>query len=157
MPAESSAMENTPSSGHRPNLPALEKGLRQRLPPSLATPQLQNNPDAAPPRSAVPTPPQRAIPPIARAVLDGLQKYTDIHVPILAIYALPHDRGITDPVARADADARDLEFQGVQAKAFEKGLPSVRVVWLAYANHYVFRSNEADVLRERNTFIATFP
>jgi len=40
------------------------------------------------------------------------------------------------------------------AKAFEKGLPSARVIWLAHADHYVFRSNEADVLREMNAFIA---
>jgi hypothetical protein len=43
------------------------------------------------------------------------------------------------------------------AKAFEKGLPSARVVWLAHAGHYVFRSHEADVLREMNTFIAGLP
>jgi non-heme chloroperoxidase len=74
--------------------------------------------------------------------------------PILAIYALPHERGITDPAKRAEADARDLAFQGAMAKAFEKGLPSAHIVWLAHANHYVFRSNEADVIREMNMFFA---
>ena len=53
-----------------------------------------------------------------------MQKYTRIDVPILAIYALPHERGITDPAKRAEADARDLAFQGAMAKAFEKGPPA---------------------------------
>ena len=42
-----------------------------------------------------------------------------------------------------------------QAKAFETGLPNARVVRIARANHYVFLSNEADVLREMETFIAS--
>jgi non-heme chloroperoxidase len=101
--------------------------------------------------------PQREIATIQDALRAGGQKYTRIDVPILAIYALPHERGITDPAKRAEADARDLAFQGAMAKAFEKGLPSARVIWLAHAEHYVFRSNEADVLREMNTFISGLP
>jgi len=31
------------------------------------------------------------------------------------------------------------------------------VVRIPHATHYVFRSNEADVLREMNAFIATLP
>jgi hypothetical protein len=71
--------------------------------------------------------------------------------------SLPHERGITDPAKRAEADARDLAFQGAMAKAFEEGLPSARVIWLAHADHYVFRSHESDVLREMNSFIASLP
>jgi pimeloyl-ACP methyl ester carboxylesterase len=102
-------------------------------------------------------PPQREIATVQDAIQAGGQKYTRIDVPILAIYALPHERGITDPAKRAEADARDLAFQGAMAKAFEKGLPSARVVWLPHAEHFVFRSNEADVLREMNSFIAGLP
>lgn len=105
-----------------------------------------------------PSPPsQREIATVDEAIQVGGQKYTRIDVPILAIYALPHERGITDPAKRAEADSRDLAFQGAMAKAFEKGLPSARVVWLPHADHYVFRSNEADVLREMNAFIAGLP
>jgi non-heme chloroperoxidase len=43
------------------------------------------------------------------------------------------------------------------AKAFEKGLPSAKVVRIPHADHYVFRSNEADVLRDMNAFIAGLP
>ena len=42
-----------------------------------------------------------------------------------------------------------------QAKAFEAGLPTARVVRVPRANHYVFLSNEADVLREMETFIGS--
>lgn len=58
---------------------------------------------------------------------------------------------------RAEADAQDLALQGAMAKAFEKGLPSAKVTWLAHADHFVFRSNEADVLREMNAFINGLP
>jgi len=44
-----------------------------------------------------------------------------------------------------------------QAKAFENGVPSARVVRLPYANHDVFMSNEADVLREMRAFLVGLP
>jgi len=44
-----------------------------------------------------------------------------------------------------------------QADAFQAGNPQARVVRIANANHFVFRSNEADVLREMNGFIAKLP
>jgi hypothetical protein len=92
-----------------------------------------------------------------QVIMGGTQKYTDIRAPILAIYAVPHNRGIKDSVAEASAEAADLEVTGAQAKAFENGLPSARVVRLPHASHYVFRSNEADVLREMNAFISSSP
>jgi hypothetical protein len=67
--------------------------------------------------------------------------------PILAIYAVPHDRRpLTSPDAavREAQDARDEESTRAQAKAFESGLPSAKVVRIPHADHYVFRSNEAD-------------
>src|ERR1039457_1022648 len=96
-----------------------------------------------------------AFPAPAQAIMAGQQKYTDIRVPVLAIYAVPHDRGASaqnDPAARAAAEAADAARTEAQAKAFEKGVPSARVVRIAHANHFVFVSNEADVLREMNAF-----
>jgi pimeloyl-ACP methyl ester carboxylesterase len=90
----------------------------------------------------------------------GGQKYTDIRLPVLAIFAVPHDLGPAlggDPTARAAFEARDTVTAGAQADAFEKGIPSARVVRLPHAHHYVFLSNEADVLREMNAFIARLP
>lgn len=130
------------------DLPALEKDLRR----------LQ---ETATSKAPVPADPQPSMPPLVQAVLAGMQKYTDIRVPVLAIFALPHDFGPTflkdDPAARAVAEAKDLANTGAQAKAFEDGIPSARVVRLAHANHYVFQSNEADVLREIEAFVAKLP
>jgi len=96
-------------------------------------------------------------PSVPRAIMAGAQKYTNLSsVPILAIYALPHDLGpllANDPAARAAREAQDQETTGVQAAAFEKGVPSARVIRLPHANHYVFRSNEDDVVREMNAFL----
>lgn len=127
-------------------LPGFEKDLRQ----------MQKRLEIAPPLPPLLGPPPE-MPPLQRAMLAGMQKYTDIRVPILAIYALPHDRGIPDPAARAADEAYDLEVSGAQAKAFEAGLPFARVVRLPHADHYVFRSNEADVLREMKAFINSLP
>ena len=92
------------------------------------------------------------------AIVEGSQKYTHLSfVPTLAIYAVPHDFGpmlANDPSGRAAFEAQDEVSTGNQASAFEKGVPSARVVRLPHANHYVFRSNAADVLREMNAFLA---
>jgi non-heme chloroperoxidase len=132
------------------SLPAFEKDLRE----------MQKNLPAAPSAPSAPPQPPPAIPAPTKAIMDGIQKYTDIRVPILAIYAVPHtpDPAISkDPAALAAFEARDEASTGGQAAAFEKGVPSARVVRLPHANHYVFLSNEADVLREMNAFVATLP
>lgn len=101
-----------------------------------------------------------AIPEAAQAIQIGEQKYTNIPVPILAIYAIPHDLGPlpgVDATARAAFEASDEAVTNAQAKAFESGLPSARVVRLPHANHYVFLSNEADVLREMADFLGRLP
>jgi len=63
----------------------------------------------------------------------------------LAIYALPHAGAMPDAVAEQKGEAF--------AKAFEQGLPGARVLRIPNASHYVFRSHEADVLREMIAFI----
>jgi pimeloyl-ACP methyl ester carboxylesterase len=110
----------------------------------------------APDIEPFPPPPTTPMPPIMQSIMTGTQKYTKIPVPILAIYALPHDLGAAaaSPTMRAQAEANDAKSEA-QAKAFETGLPNAHVVRIARANHYVFLSNEADVLREMETFIAS--
>jgi pimeloyl-ACP methyl ester carboxylesterase len=129
------------------SLPEFEKELRetqkdlQAMPPAILAAQGSVHMSAA-----------------SQAILAGEQKYTSIPVPILAIYAVPHDLGSVignDPAARAAFEAYDEARTGAQAKAFENGIPSAHVVRLPHANHYIFRSNEADVLREINAFIAS--
>lgn len=95
---------------------------------------------------------RRAKPTIPLAVIAGERKYTQLRVPVLAIYAIPHESG---PLTKMDpaAEARDAASTEAQAKAFENGVPSARVIRLSHANHYVFISNEADVLREMRAFL----
>jgi len=110
--------------------------------------------------AAAPPPPPSAGPPprpllAATAIIAGAQKYTEIRAPILAIFALPHSTSPAirnDPKKLAEYEATEDVFVGAQAKAFEH-LPSAHVVRLPFASHYVFFSNEADVLQEMNAFI----
>ncbi len=121
-------------------LPALQRDLQAEQAQLLGTPAAEARPKPEPLT-------------IGFALQAGMQKYTTIPCPILAIYASPRDRGLTDPAKIADADAKDLE----PITAFEKGVPSARVVRLAHAKHFIYESSEADVLREMNSFIATLP
>jgi pimeloyl-ACP methyl ester carboxylesterase len=126
------------------SLPQFEKDLeaiQKRLPANSDT---------------MPVPPITPDIQIGLAAMRGEQKYTEIHVPILAIFASPRDSGPMfkdDPSARA---AQDLYLSTV-VNAFQAGVPSARVVRIPNATHYIFISNEADVLHEMNAFLATLP
>lgn len=85
-------------------------------------------------------------PGIPGAIMAGVKRYTRIPVPILAIYALPHVAGGS---SNPSADEKREAF----IVAFERSLPNARVVRISNASHFVFRSHEADVLREMNAFI----
>jgi pimeloyl-ACP methyl ester carboxylesterase len=60
----------------------------------------------------------------------------------------------TDPKTREQLAALN-GFLERQAEAIREGLPSAKVVKLTRANHYVFLSNEAEVLREMRAFLAS--
>jgi len=129
------------------DLPQIEKDLRQMQKNMLEAPadpgQLQEPGE---------------LPAIPRAILEGAQKYTDIRVPILAFFAVPHNQGQSlpnDPGARARLEAWDTARMEQVVKDFESGLPSARVVRLPHADHFVIQSNEADVLREMNAFLSS--
>jgi non-heme chloroperoxidase len=102
-------------------------------------------------------------PEVASAVMAGIKPYSDIRVPVLAFFAVPHDLGPWysnnhDPTVRAAVEAFSIHEKAwteKQAKAFEAGVLQARVVRLAGANHAVFLSNEAEVLREMRAFLAT--
>lgn len=108
-----------------------------------------------------PLPPGETLSAIDQAIKDGQQRYSaPIHDPILAIFAVPHDMSEqyhNHAAAQAAAEAKDLVHTGRQVDAFQRSLPSARVVRLSHANHYVFDSNQADVLDEVNAFIAKLP
>jgi non-heme chloroperoxidase len=94
------------------------------------------------------------------AILKGIQIYKGVKCPVLAIFADPHALGPqagADPTQRAAMIADDLARTSEQADAFQAGNPSAHVVRMPNAEHRVFQSNEADVLREMNAFIAKLP
>ena len=102
-----------------------------------------------------------ARPKISQDIFSGFTKFTEIRAPILAIFAIPH----SDPpwLASAKSDVREKtqavnqQFGALAAKqveAFEHGLPKAHVVRIPNAHHYVFMTNEADVLREMRAFMA---
>ncbi len=109
----------------------------------------------APPPLYLPTEVMRT----EQAIREGAQRYTDIRVPVLAIYAVPrrippdasHDAKTKAEFRRADSAAV------VQIEAFQRGVPQARVVRIANADHMVYISNEADVIREMRAFIDGLP
>jgi pimeloyl-ACP methyl ester carboxylesterase len=101
-----------------------------------------------------PIPPRSAM---SAAINYDVEKFTSIPVPVLAIYACPHNwdgffRG--QPELKAQREAADVAMCTAQAKAFEAGVPTARVVRIANADHYVFNSNRAQVVEEMNRFLA---
>ena len=101
--------------------------------------------------------------PGSKTLLSGMKKYADIPVPALLIYAIAHSQGSwvdnnTDPKIRELAKAYDTALTRVterQVKAVEGGVPTVHVVKLPRANHYVYLSNEPDVLRHMRAFLSS--
>jgi pimeloyl-ACP methyl ester carboxylesterase len=107
-----------------------------------------------------PTPLSPRMTPDLFATEKGRERFTTIHAPALVIFSHEDDSGRVsgeDPQARASAVRQALENRNreQQAAAFERQVPSAHVVRIPHATHYVFQSNEADVLREINAFIAT--
>jgi non-heme chloroperoxidase len=107
----------------------------------------------------------RTLPAVFEAINAGRQKYVQIPATVLAIFTPPHALGSwymnnEDPAVRTGVEtflARDTALVEKQAKAFEAGIPTAKVVRLPHANHYVFISNESDVLREMYAFIGDLP
>lgn len=103
----------------------------------------------------------RRMPAGAAGMAKGLKKYSAIPVPALVIFAVPHDQGAwikasPDPAVQETAKTFAALETGLierQAKAWEDAVPSAHVVRLANANHLIFLSNQADVLREMHAFL----
>jgi pimeloyl-ACP methyl ester carboxylesterase len=109
-----------------------------------------------------PTPVSARMTPALFAIMEGRERFTTIHAPALVIFAdgdnLEPVSG-DDPQSRAQAVRQALMKRNkeMQIAAFERQVPSAHVVRIPHATHYIFRSNEADMLREMNTFIASLP
>lgn len=81
-------------------------------------------------------------------------------VPMLAIMACPHDYSRlaqTNPKAAATLTSRDKTRCTRQIQFLKSHVTSAQVVDLPNADHDVVRSNEADVVRAMNAFLAKLP
>jgi pimeloyl-ACP methyl ester carboxylesterase len=96
-------------------------------------------------------------------LLNHPNRYSRIPVPALFIFANPHSLGTwvdhnTDPAVRTAAktysDALSVLTEK-QENAVKSGIPAPHVVTISGANHYVYLSNENEVLTEMRAFIST--
>jgi len=100
-------------------------------------------------KSQPPPPPPPAIPPMPpqlNAIMMNPVKYTNIPVPVLAIFA-----------TEKTPDPEETAWENRQIDAFQAGVPTARVVRLVHAGHDVFATNEADVIREMAVFLQKLP
>lgn len=131
-------------------LPQYQKDLVQEKKESLNAPEMSPEEYAAE-KKARSTPEGE----IEAAALNGERRYTSIPCPVLAIFALPHDRGLPPGPQRDAADAIELKYNGYMADDFQAGVPEAHVVRLPHAKHSVYVSNEAQVAQEMEAFIST--
>jgi pimeloyl-ACP methyl ester carboxylesterase len=86
----------------------------------------------------------------------GAQKYTDLHdTPTLAIFAFP----VALPPDMDEATRAYMRVDGAERdkliRRFEQANPKARVVRLANADHAVFVSHPAEVMREIDAFMGS--
>ncbi len=94
--------------------------------------------------------------PIAAALNFGMEKYTHIPVPVLAIYACPHNWDRVPGGERKAALIRDDKARCSEwADVFRRGVPTARIVMIPNADHYVYVSNSAQVAAEISSFLAS--
>ena len=134
-PAQSALIANIQAA-----LPNLQKSLQDTADSLVGLPDI-------PPHDS--TPEDEA----GNRIFTNTRRYGVIKLPILAILARPHncgtscDKPFMQKIMAAEV-ARD--------NYFEKHNPGARVVRLR-GSHFIWRSNEADVLREMNAFMDGLP
>jgi non-heme chloroperoxidase len=125
-----------------------QSGLLQRFARQVG--RMLNNLESLPPPSPV-LPGARPSPPDPVALYNqaqdkGERAFIDVKGPILVIAAAPHDRFKGRP-------PKDYERETQRLAALEKRLPNARIVRIPFASHFIYRSNEAEVVREMNAFM----
>ena len=101
-----------------------------------------------------------APPPVGLAIFFGKAKFTTVHAPMLAIVACPHafaPLAQIDAKAAAIATAKDRARCTDQIQSLRAHVPSAQIVVLPNADHYIYHSNEADVVRAMDAFLAKLP
>lgn len=94
------------------------------------------------------------------AIFRGQQKFGGVRCPVLAIFADPHsfgDQFKDDPDALRAAQDKDRSETSAQADAFSRGNPQAVVLRVPNADHFIFKSNETEVRKALDDFVATLP
>ncbi len=101
------------------------------------------------------------------AITAGMRKpdYSGIRVPVLAFFTLPaslekqmeryQPRTAEERAAMKQVFASDLEWARRAIDRMRSDVPAARVVEMPGADHYIFLSNEAEVLLEIRQFVTT--
>jgi pimeloyl-ACP methyl ester carboxylesterase len=95
-------------------------------------------------------------------ILTSTNKFKHIPTPSLVLFAIPHVQArwidtSTDSAVKEAAKTYYTKLDSLtawQARTFETGVPTARVVGVAGA-HHLFLSNEGDVLREMRDFLVS--
>lgn len=118
-------------------LPHLQAGLQAKL-------------DTLPAESAKPALPPRPRQQVVRAIIANPRIHTAVKPPFLALVADPQacSKDCDSAAAKNIAAAVTAQADSVAA-----AYPEARIVRLPRADHFVWRSHEADVVREMNAFM----
>ncbi len=130
------------------SLPRIESDLQEVLQEVESMPDSDVAPTVTPERR------------ISAAILHGVRAYGPVKCPVLAVFADPHSMGPApgeSDAARAARVADDRARTTAQADAFQSANPQARVVRIANGDHFIFRSNEAEVLAEIKRFVDALP
>jgi non-heme chloroperoxidase len=120
-------------------LPNLQKALSDSAEAWASSP---------PPTSGQPQKPEDLA---GNRIFDNTRKYGPVRVPVLVILAEPRQCGNN---CEKPFMQKIMAAAAARSANFEKSNPNARLVRIARANHYIWRSNEADVIREMNAFMA---
>ena len=160
------AMQNPPrvSAADRKTFQAFRAWQTRTLGFALPESELRNdyaaNPDGSMGKFGTPAT-------VFEAIAVGTQKrdHADIRVPVLAIVGVPaspsdvtpgnyQPRNPQERAAMKDVYTAVVNDVRVDEKNLKAGVPRARVIELRKAKHYIFLSNEAEVLREMRAFLA---
>lgn len=89
---------------------------------------------------------------ILKAIWSGMQEFTKISAPTLAIVPYPHA-----PLPPSLTGAHDKAMMDTQIAVIKRDDPAAQIGRIPNASHYVFVSNEAAVLTDVHAFIDALP
>lgn len=91
------------------------------------------------------------LPTTTLGVFTGTHKYSKLPVPVLGIVPFPRK---PPPGFSAADDSAAAAKEKERLDSLQRDIPTAHIVRIPYADHYVWRTNEGDVLREIRGFLS---